>query len=201
MNHWVESGLLLANRARIDQISRGFRTNQENATPQDLLLGLTVLVAMAAVLLILLRILDRSQRRRRHPNHPLRLFLELCKAHGLNWSERWLLWRAARDQRLRDPGRLFLEPERLDPANLSPSLRLHGSRLRLLRERIFPSLTTDEQIPAIPAVSEPVNLSAPTSLDELARNVTPTPSDQSWTISTWLPLPEITTENTLPPSA
>lgn len=196
MNHLIISGLLLANRTRIEQLSAGFRANQENATPQDLLVGLTVLVGTAAALLLLLRILDRCQRGHRHVNRPLRLFLTLCKAHELTWPERWLLWRVARAQRLRDPGRLFLEPERLDPTNLSPSLRLHGHQLRQIRERLFRGIAGEEPAAAIPTVSEAASLSAPPSLDELARDTTPMPSDQSWAISTWLPLPEITTEDT-----
>ena len=51
---------------------------------------------------------------------PNRLFLSLCRAHRIAWSDRWLLWRLAASQRLEDPVRVFLEPERLDPDAAGP---------------------------------------------------------------------------------
>ena len=56
------------------------------------------------------------------PSSPNRLFRGLCRAHGLAWADRRLLLRLARFQELDNPGRLFLEPERFDPAALDPGL-------------------------------------------------------------------------------
>ena len=77
------------------------------------------------------------RRQRRGYNSPWRLFWALCKAHRLNWSDSWLLRRVARDQDLRDPGRLFLEAERWEEKNLGPRFALEYPRLKALRNQIF----------------------------------------------------------------
>jgi len=71
---------------------------------------------------------------------PNRLFLSLCRAHGIAWSDRWLLWRLAASQRLKDPARLFLEPERLDPDLARPLSRRRAARLERLRLQLFEGL-------------------------------------------------------------
>ncbi len=197
MNNLTITSLLLAERSRILDIAHAFRTNQQQHSVHGTLLWLTIVFAVAGALLVLNRLLDRRDQDQRRVNQPLRLFLALCKAHKLKWSERWLLWRVARCQRLRDPGRLFLEPERLDPANLSPTLRLQWAQLRLLRERLFRGLAAEEPSPAALAVAE--EPCPPASLDELASGAFTVPLDQSWAISTWSPQAEISTEDTAPP--
>ena len=67
----------------------------------------------------------------------LKLFLELCRAHGLTWKERFLMWRLARCQRLRDPARLFLEADRFEEARLSRPLKVHNQSFRAIRARLF----------------------------------------------------------------
>jgi hypothetical protein len=68
------------------------------------------------------------------------LFLGLCRAHGLAWGDRRLLWRLARFQKLDSPGRLFLEPERFDPTLLDPSAPNCLARYQSLRGRLFAGL-------------------------------------------------------------
>lgn len=196
MNDLIITSLVLADRSQILDIARAFRANQQKHDSQDVLFVLAVVFTIAAGVLALNRLLDRRDRRQRRTNRPLRLFLSLCHAHRLKWPDRWLLWRVARCQRLRDPGRLFLEPERLDPQNVSPTLRLQAARLRLLREQLFRGIAGDEPVPANPVVAE---APSPTiSLDELATSAFAMPLDQPWTISTWLPQAEISSEDAAP---
>jgi hypothetical protein len=68
---------------------------------------------------------------------PKRLFHGLCRAHGLARGDRRLLWRLARFQGLDSPGRLFLEPERFDPAVLDPRVPDCQSRYQAIRGRLF----------------------------------------------------------------
>lgn len=196
MNDLIITSLVLADRSRVLDIARAFRANQQQHNSQDVLFALTIVFTIAAGILALNRLLDRRDRRQRRTNRPLQLFLTLCQAHRLKWPDRWLLWRVARCQRLRDPGRLFLEPERLDPQNVGPTLRLQGARLRLLREQLFRGITGDEPVPASPAVAEAPSPTA--SLDELATSAFAMPLDQPWAISTWLPQAEISSEDTAP---
>lgn len=194
MNDLILTCLLLADRSRILDIAHAFRTNQRHHSPHDAMVVLTIAVALIAGLLLLNRLLDRRDRDQRQANQPLRLFLALCKAHGLSWSDRWLLWRVAHSQKLRDPGRLFLEPERLDPVSLSPSLRPQVARLRMLRERLFGHIAGEDSIPAAQAVAEKPCPAA--SLDQLASDAFAMPLDQPRVISTWLPQTEVSTADT-----
>ncbi len=68
---------------------------------------------------------------------PNRLFLSLCRAHRIAWSDRWLLWRLAASQRLEDPARVFLEPERLDPDAAGPFSARRAARLERLQRKLF----------------------------------------------------------------
>jgi len=148
MNDIIVTCLLLSDRARMQDLARSFRENQVQADYHNLFISLGILTSIAASLWLLLRFADRYQRRWRPASHPYRLFITLCKAHQLKWSDRWLLWKLARSQRLRDPGRVFLEPERFDTTNLSSSLRQHSARIHLLRERLFNRTGTEEPLPA-----------------------------------------------------
>ena len=88
------------------------RNRSSQVDAQYVLTGLAVLAAIVMAMWILSRFLNRKERRR-SSDSALMMFHVLCKAHGLSWSERWLLWRVARRQRLRDPARMFLEPSDL----------------------------------------------------------------------------------------
>jgi len=65
------------------------------------------------------------------------LFTELCRAHKLNWRQRWLLWRLARIEQLSHPARLFLEPEWYAAAGLPRELRHNAAQLNAIRARLF----------------------------------------------------------------
>jgi len=130
---------LLAQTNRFSDMGRGFRGRRAQFDAGDLLVGLLVLGAVAAVLWLLWYLNSRHEGLRRR-NGPLRLFHQLCGAHRLRWSERWLLWRLARAGRLRDPARLFLEPQRFDPKQLPGSLRGRANLFGRIRDRLFPEL-------------------------------------------------------------
>lgn len=166
-NGLPEAGILLARGGRLDELSSELRNRSSHVDAQYVLTGLAVLAAIILAMWILSRLLSRKERRRSFDSS-LMMFHALCKAHGLSWSEQWLLWRVARRQRLHDPARLFLEPERLAPHRLSPTLRAKKPQLEELRERLFAGL------------EQPRRHSAhPTRLPEDPRNPAPRDPQQA----------------------
>ena len=133
---WLQYGILLAQSSRLDGLRR---FKERRIGGDDVLNGLLLLTAVTALILLLTYALNIQERRRNYSS-PLRLFLELCKAHDLQWSERWLLWRVARSQGLRDPALLFIEPERFSPTQLGPSFRLRARQLKHLYARLYVGL-------------------------------------------------------------
>jgi hypothetical protein len=121
-----------------DRFSQGlsdeFRHRQ--LTLAHVLLGAAVLLGVIIAASAISSVL-KSRDPYRIVNSPLRLFWELCRAHKLRWRECWWLWRLARAERLRDPARLFLEPERFDPAQLGPALARRQRELTSIRNRLF----------------------------------------------------------------
>ena len=146
MNRLIHHGILLAQSSRWDSMSRGFRGRRSRIDFDDVMLGLVILGGVVAALWGL-SLLLRLQERRRGYTSPLGLFLSLCKAHRLRWSQRWLLWRIVRSCRLRDPAQLFVRPELLNPAALGPSFRLRAAELKRLRSLLFvePEPEEDEE--------------------------------------------------------
>ena len=154
MNHFLINVLLLAQDTRLEGFTRGFRRRQETPVELgDVMLGLAIVVGFVALLVLLSRAIERRQRAG-PTNSRLGLFFSLCKAHGLAWSEWRLLWRLARRQRLRDPARLFVEPQAFEPANLGPSLRPQAAEIRAIGKRLFAGLPNDPE-------PQPVQTQAP----------------------------------------
>ena len=172
-------GILLAQRSRLDNLSDAFRSRPNSTDRDDVLLGALIVVALIAGIWGLSRLLATRERHQVYSN-PRRLFLSLCKAHRLRWSEQWLLWRVARFQRLGDPARLFLEPERFEEANLSRPLRAQIARLRGLRNRLFakPSAKGSEP-PQTAAGPRPVTMKAAMPL--FSTSASPTLDIPPWT--------------------
>jgi hypothetical protein len=94
-----------------------------------LLGGVVLAIVLAVYVLIRLRRLWRST--------PTWLFLRLCQAHLLAWTERWLLWRVVRHLSLVEPAQLFIEPVCLEDAAALPALFDAAPRLLDLRARLF----------------------------------------------------------------
>lgn len=127
---------LLAERSRVDYLSDSFRTRPGASDQQGVLIGLMILAGIIVGVWLLSRWLKMSQRNRACDS-PSQLFRALCRAHGLRLSDRWLLARLARAQQLKDPARLFLEPQRFEPGKITPALRPQAGRLKALRDRLF----------------------------------------------------------------
>ncbi len=75
-----------------------------------------LLVAAVAIAVWILSRQAALLERRRHTNSPRALFRQLCRAHGLKFGNRRLLWQLARYHRLEHPARLFVEPDRFELA-------------------------------------------------------------------------------------
>ena len=99
-------------------------------------IGLTALVVIA-VGWLLSRWLARNDDGKRRFHSRRALFRALCHAHELNHGERRLLRRLARYHRLKNPSRVFLEPEHFQSDQLSPALRQREGELLDLRELLF----------------------------------------------------------------
>lgn len=146
MNDYLLKFILLAQENRLEYLTRGFRRRQTRIDFGDVVISLLTVASFLLALWLLSRLIERQQERGPR-NSRLGLFFSLCKAHGLPWSEWWLLWRLARHQRLRDPARLFLEPQRFDSPNLGPALQLRADRLKGIAGRLFAGLPENAQRP------------------------------------------------------
>ena len=130
------AGLLSAGQTPMENLTdyfRGPRVELRASDAVSLLLGLGGLILLFWLLSLLLNWQERGCRR---PS-ATRLFLRLSRAHRLAWTDVWLLWRLARSQRLSEPARVFLEPDRFDAVHLSGTLRRSRARLDHLRAKLF----------------------------------------------------------------
>jgi len=157
--------MLLAEQSRWENLSQGLSSEfrERQVTAGDVVIALLILAGIAVAVWFLSRLLPLGGQRRARSS-PGRLFLSLCTAHRLRWREYWWLWRLARSQRLRDPARLFLEPERWEAAGLSPALRVHASQLTRLRERLFAEPPPKEQRQPADARTRQTSASPPANI-------------------------------------
>jgi len=132
-------GSLLAQVESLDEFVSALRDRRGRMDSGELLVSLAILAGVLVAIGILARIFDRHRRKQPYTS-PGRLLLSLCKAHGLHWSEWWLLRQIARHQELEDPARLFVEPERLDPANVGPFWAAKRGQIQTLRACLFSDL-------------------------------------------------------------
>jgi hypothetical protein len=99
-----------------------------------ILFGLAALLAVA--MFVWLRAV-RGPQRHFTSNSPSRLFRELCRVHGLNFSTRRLLKRLAAARGLPSAALLFVEPEHYDTSNLPANLQPAASELQRLHDQFF----------------------------------------------------------------
>jgi hypothetical protein len=132
MTELVWSGALLARVTWLEGMMRQFSGGNRH-------LGTMHLVLLTLIVAILVAVMARfsSQVGKPRYNNPRALFRALCRAHRLDLGSRRLLDRLARQQRLADPARLFLEPERFELNNLGPTLKSQQARFVTLRDRLF----------------------------------------------------------------
>jgi hypothetical protein len=141
MSYISLNSMLLAD-SRLRAFSGGFKPGENQQGPGSVLTVLCVILVFIVLLWFLARLADR--RRERGPtNSPLILLVTLCRAHGLSWRDCFLVWRLARRHRLKDPARLFLEPERFDTGTGRAS-RGRSGRLQAIKARVFAGLAKDE---------------------------------------------------------
>ena len=132
--------VLLANLTRSEGLAHAFRARRDWIVAGDIIIGIFIIAGVLAVIWGLYRFF--AYRGRERPcDKPIRLFRSLCSVHSLGFTDTWLLWRVTRYQKLRDPARIFLEPERLNPVNLGKRFRRNTAVLRGIRARIFAGLT------------------------------------------------------------
>jgi len=136
-------GAMLLGQSSLNELASrmgdGFRPGGTPSHSSGLSLGLLIVTALTIVLWLLGRWANRAFPGGANAS-PGRLFLRLCRAHRLGWSDGWLLWRLARALRLDCPVRLFLEPHRLDGDGLPEPFRRHRARLAALSARLFAGL-------------------------------------------------------------
>ena len=108
----------------------------QRADTRQMLVWLLVAGTVIGVVSVVIMVANRIARHWRYNSHPA-LFYGLCKVHGLDSAARRLLKRVVRFHRLGHPGRLFVEPKWLDPANLGPSFQTQAAELERLRNRLF----------------------------------------------------------------
>jgi len=132
----LTNGILIAQQNRLDSLSRGFKGRRTQINMDDVVIGLVIVLCIAVAIWLLGRLTNVLDKRTSFRG-PRRLFLSLCKAHRLRWTDRWLLWRLAAAQKLREPARLFLEPKLFDPARLSTLTPARASQLIELRNTLF----------------------------------------------------------------
>ncbi len=127
--------LLLADDNRFQSMGRQFRRGGSTLDLGQLLIWVTVLVLLVAAA----SLISNRMARRQKPGYrsSRRLFHDLCRAHGLDQKKRMLLRQMARYQRLQQPARLFLEPERFDAANLGSVLAARRGEIQRMRDIVF----------------------------------------------------------------
>ena len=113
---------------------RSIRANK--ADTGQMLVWLLVAAAVIGVVCVVLAVANHLARRWRYNSHPA-LFYKLCKIHGLDPGKRRLLKRGERFHRLAQPGRVFVEPQWLDPTNLGASFREQAAELVAIRKGVF----------------------------------------------------------------
>ncbi len=130
---------LLAQLDGLDSFVSALRDKKGRGDSSDIFTGLLILVVISVLVWLAARAFDWILRKRRHPS-PRRLLWSLSRAHRLRWSQWWLLRQIAKQQKLEDPARLFLEPEWLDPATLGLEFATQRMQIQVLRARLFSDL-------------------------------------------------------------
>lgn len=131
---------LLGQNSSFQSMARGMRSRSSGMDSTDVLIGVAILVGVALGAALLYVLVNRGDQTRRC-NNPKKLFRSLCNAHQLDRTCCKVLRQMAAHQRLSQPARLFLEPERFDAANLSSALQSHDEQINELRAKLFASDT------------------------------------------------------------
>jgi hypothetical protein len=111
---WISAvGLapLLAEAESYRHMGRRFQANAPSVQTADVVLAVAIIV-VPLLALVLFRVGQRM-RRNFQERRGEALFLELCRAHELDWRSRLQLWRLVRQLRLEPPAAIFLSSDKL----------------------------------------------------------------------------------------
>lgn len=136
MNSETYLSILLAQGSRLDSLASGVRRKSNSFDGTDVLIGFAILAGVILAGSLLYMIMNRGERNTRC-NSPKKLFRTLCRTHQLDRASRRILRQMASHQRLGQPARLFLEPERFEAVNLSPALRSQNEKVGELQAKLF----------------------------------------------------------------
>jgi hypothetical protein len=142
-----ERGILFADRYRMDRLvdsmGSGFRDRRGIWSAHEIGVAISILVGI--VLAVWLTVFLARRLIKHFRNGPLWLFVRLCRAHGLGWADRWMLWQLASFQRLREPAYVFVDPDCWDESRIDPRLFVRMARVGELRDRLFCDLPARRQ--------------------------------------------------------
>lgn len=112
------------------------RGRTQHVAFDEMLVYLMIAAGVIAAVCLTFYLVSRLVQRRRYYSHGS-LFNGLCRTHGLDHGARALLKRVASHHKLRQPARLFTEPNWLDPAGLRGALRQRSAGVLAVRNRLF----------------------------------------------------------------
>jgi hypothetical protein len=98
------------------------------------LIGIVALLMLAA---IVSRVLVRRAANTFTSDSTVRLFRDMCAAHGLKRSARRLLQQLATARGMTDCARLFVEPQLFEVKGLPPELKASAAELKRLQQTLF----------------------------------------------------------------
>lgn len=187
--YW-QAAILLANSKFFEGVKHQFSPSRRRFDSDQFVMILSIL-GLAIFGFWLLSKLLAIQESRRSYTSPRRLFLELCRGHGLAWGQIWSLWRAARCQRLDDPARIFVDPDCFNRELLGPVL---FNAVEPIRRKIFGNLNALQAESDDPehADNRPTEeaAGAPSELDEVEADTArvplfPSPDPPSLDVPPW----------------
>ena len=134
--HKCLAWIILLGRGNFFEGGKSFTKRHSQLSIGELALGVLVFASFVGLLILLFKFFSPPEKPR-GVNSPLRLFWDLCRAHKLKLSQRWLLWRISRELEMKDPALLFIEPELIDPDLIGKAFADKKADIQSLHDRLF----------------------------------------------------------------
>ena len=128
--------LLTEESGRMQEVFRALRSTQSETRTEGNYTILLITCAIFAVLIVLGAIYQIIQTRQSY-NSPKKLFWELCRAHHLSWTERWLLWKLAKWLALENPAVIFIDAGCFDPQKMPSVFAPNVKDFEKMKKRLF----------------------------------------------------------------
>jgi hypothetical protein len=128
--------ILLASREEMHRVWGRFDHERPGISTKQIAIAIAV-VALLVVVGIAWRTLKRRMASTFSSDSSVKLFRELCAAHGITRSDRRLLKQLAAASGVADPATLFVEPRFFDLPNLPGEMKASATALRALNETLF----------------------------------------------------------------